>query len=59
MPVTKVACPYCGESTNATFAPDSKFLGVDERDDQGGRGVTRSQNSCQNCGRKFYSYYEA
>ena len=58
MPVTKVACPYCGEATNAGFAPDSNFLGVDEEADLGGRGESRSQNSCQNCGRTFYSYYE-
>lgn len=58
MPITKVACPYCGESTNATFAPDSEFLGADQASDKAGHGVSKSQNSCQNCGQTFYSYYE-
>lgn len=59
MPVLEVACPHCGQETNATIAPGCQLSGIQKEyqtfdADQFGH----SENTCQYCGSEFHVYFQ-
>jgi len=59
MAVVEVACPHCGRETNGTTATGSQLVGVHKDYSGSNSSVDYSENTCQQCGSSFYTYYES
>lgn len=57
MAIEKVACPHCGEVTNASYPKQHSFESISREMKSTKPWVGISENTCKECKSVFYSYY--